>query len=168
MLPLLFAAAGTALQAGATVMGGIQSSKANAASALGARIEADMARLRGTQTRERSRSQLDTMLGNIDALRTARGASLDSATGIAIAKRTRQDAYREEGIGVLAEMQRQGAADQAARGYSRAARWAIPMSVLQAGGSALQSAAYATAAFGSPRPGGGPAVQPGGSLYGLY
>jgi hypothetical protein len=152
-IPLLaLAAIGTGLQAGATLMGGVQSAKANAASALGARIQADMSRLRATQTKERSRAQLDTLLGNIDALRTARGVNLDSQTGQMIEKRSRADAYREEGIAVLGDMQARGQALQAAKGFDRAKRWAIPVAALQAGGSALQSFAYARASMGSGPP----------------
>ena len=109
-----------------------------------------MARLRGTQTKERSRVQLDSMLGNIDALRSARGASLDSQTGQLIEKRTRADAYREEGIGVLAEMQRRADALQAAKGFDSASRWAIPMSILGAAGSAAQAFSYGSMAMGGP------------------
>lgn len=118
--------------------------KANKAAKLGAEIEGKMALLRGKQIGERSREDLATLLGNIDAIRSARGASLDSATGQAIERRTIRDSYRDEGVAVLGELMRSGAANQAARGYGTAARWAVPLSVLNAVPDAMQARSYAT------------------------
>ncbi len=153
MIPLLaIAAAGSALQGFATIGAGYQSAKAAKASELGAKIERDMARLRRTQIGEESRINLATMLGTVDALRSTRGASLDSQTGQMIGRRTRQDAYRAEAIAGLGELNRQSSADMAAKGYRSAARWAVPMSVLSAAGNFAQAASYGRAAF-APQPG---------------
>lgn len=127
-----------------TVLGGVAQSRANKAQALGAQIERDMARLRGKQIGERSREDLQTRIGNIDAIRTARGASLDSQTGQLIERRTMKDAYRDEGVAMLGELNRAGAAEQARRGYRTASRWAIPMSVLSASGDFANAYSYGT------------------------
>ena len=145
-IPLLaLAAAGSALQGFGTIAAGYQSAKANKASALGAKIESDMAKLRNVQVAEESRMQLATVLGNIGAIRTGRAVSGDSATGRAIERRTMADAYRAEGVARLGEMNRAGNADQAARGYRSAARWAIPMALTQAAGQFASAASYGDA-----------------------
>lgn len=136
------AAAGSALKGISTVAGGFQQASANKAAALGAQIERDMALLRRTQIGEESRANLLTALGSINAMRTTRGVALDSPTGQAIERRTRADAYRDEGAQALGELTRAGAADQARRGFRKAATWAVPLSVLNASGDAAQAAAY--------------------------
>lgn len=153
MIPLLaLAAAGSALQGFATIGAGYQSAKAAKAAELGATIERDMARLRRTQIGEESRANLATMLGTVQALRSTRGAGLDSPTGQLIERRTRQDGYRAEAIAGLAELNRQSSADMAAKGHRSAARWAVPMSVLNAAGSFAQAASYGKQAFTRPDP----------------
>lgn len=132
----------------ATIGSGRQTAKSYKAKALGAEIEKQMALLRGTQIGERSREDLLTALGNIDAIRTARGASLDSQTGQMIQQRTRQDAYRDEAVSRLAEFNRASNADMAAKGYRSAARWAIPLSVLQVGSDATEAFGKAMMAGG--------------------
>lgn len=142
-LPLLaIAAAGSVLQGFATIGSGIMSRRANKAQEAGAKIEADMARLRGKQIGERSREDLATVLGNIDAIRVSRGVSLDSATGDVIRRRTQRDAFRDEGVAVLGELNRASNATMAAKGYASAARWAVPLAVLQSAGSFAQAASY--------------------------
>lgn len=108
---------------------GRQQAKALKAQELAARIEQQQAKIRASQIGEQSRAQLATVLGNIDAIRSARGAKLDSATGRAIRRRTMDDALRDEAIARLAEMNRASAAGMAAAGYRSAARWAIPLAV---------------------------------------
>lgn len=134
------------MSAGATIAGGFMQRKAAQAQALGAKIERDTALLRGTQIQERSREDLATLLGNIDAIRSSRNVSLDSETGEAIRSRTVQDAYRDEAVARLAELTRAGAAEQARRGANTQARWAIPIAVLQSGGQIASSASYAKGA----------------------
>lgn len=141
-LPLLFMAAGAAASGLSTLFGGFAQKRADKEKALGAQIERDMALLRGKQISEQSRANLLTALGSINALRTTRGASLDSPTAQAIERRTAADAYRDEGAQVLGEITRAGAADQARRGFRKAASWAVPLSVLNASGDAMQAAAY--------------------------
>ena len=126
----------------ATIGSGVQSSKAYKAKALGAEIEQKMALLRGTQIGERSREDLQTALGNIDSIRSARGASLDSQTGQMIEKRTMRDAYRDEGVQVLSELTRAGAAEQARLGYRKSASWAVPLAVLNSVGDFASAASY--------------------------
>jgi hypothetical protein len=140
-LPLLAVAMGIGSAASglSTLFGGFAQKRANKAQALGAQIERDMALLRGKQIGAESRQNLLTVEGNIDAIRSARGASLDSATGDAIRKRTRADAYRAEGAAVLGELTRAGAAEQARLGYKTSAKWAVPMAVLNSAGSFAQS-----------------------------
>lgn len=140
-LPLLaISAIGKGLQGLATIGAGRLEGKAAANRAQAARIEAEMANIRGIQVREASRQELQTVLGSIGVTRSTRGMSLDSATGQAIDATTRQDLYRREAIAALAERQRQGAALSAAQGYQTAARWALPLSVLQSGGQFAQAA----------------------------
>lgn len=102
----------------------------NKAQALAAGIERDTAMLQRTQSMADARQQLQTVLGTIDATRATRGASLDSATGEAIRRRTRADAYRDEARASLAFLTRAGAAEQERRGYRTAAKWAMPLAVL--------------------------------------
>lgn len=148
-LPLLaIAAFGAAAGGLATIGSGVMSARANRAQEHAAKIEAKMALLRGKQIGERSREDLATTLGNIDAIRTQRGMSLDSATGRAIEQRTRQDAYRDEGVAVLGELNRAGAAKAAAKGFGTAAKWAVPMAVLQSGAQFASAASYGQMAMG--------------------
>lgn len=147
-IPLLaLAAGGAALKGIAGIAGGFAQSGADKARALGAQIERDMALLRGKQIGERSREDLQTALGNIDAIRSARGASLDSQTGKMIQRRTMRDSYRDEGVQVLSELTRAGAADQARKGYRRSASWAVPLAVLNSAGSFASAASYGQAAL---------------------
>jgi hypothetical protein len=142
---LLMAAAGSAAKGVSTLLGGVAQSRAFKAQALGAQIERDMARLRGTQIGERSREDLLSRQQNIDSIRTARGASLDSQTGQLIERRTMRDAYRDEGVARLGELNREGAAEQARRGFRTAARWAIPMAALNSLGDFASAGSYGRA-----------------------
>lgn len=132
----------------ATIGSGVQSAKAYKAKALGAEIEQKMALLRGTQIGERSREDLQTALGNIDAIRSARGASLDSQTGQMIQKRTMRDVYRDEAVARLSELNRASNASMAARGYRSASRWQVPLSVMQVGSDLTDSIGRAMTAGG--------------------
>ncbi|WGM47648.1 hypothetical protein KOAAANKH_02530 [Brevundimonas sp. NIBR10] len=146
-LPLLAIAAGAAaLQGIATIGSGIMSAKANASQKLGAEIEQKMALLRGKQIAERSRQDLSTALGNIQVIQSARGVSNDSQTSRLIERRTMQDAYRDEGVAVLGELNRAQNAGMAAKGYGTAAKWAIPLSVLNSAGSFANAASYGSMA----------------------
>lgn len=141
-LPLLFAAGASALQGASTIMGGYQASKSAAAQKLAAQIEGEMARLRGTQIAERSREDLATMLGNINAIRSTRGASLDSPTARAIERGTVQSAYRNEAAQVLAERMNSETSRQAARGFASQQRWAMPLAVLNSASSFANAYSY--------------------------
>lgn len=117
-----------------TILGifqGRQQAKSLKAQAAAARIEQEMALIRADQIAGEARSDLATALGNIDAIRSTRGASLDSQTGQAIGQRTMKDAYRAEAMARLAEVNRASTAGMAARGYRSAARWAIPLAAAQ-------------------------------------
>ncbi|MBG7616466.1 hypothetical protein IWC96_14405 [Brevundimonas sp. BAL450] len=139
---------GALFKGGATLAQGYMNAKANAASAVGAEIEQKMAKLRGTQIAERSREELAVALGNIDAIQSARGVNVNSATNEAIRKRTMKDAYRDEAVARLGEMNRAEAAGAAARGYRTAAKWAMPIAAMQAAGSFAQGGSYLNAAGG--------------------
>lgn len=129
-IPLIAAGVSAGLSGIAGIFGGFQQKRAYKAQAQAAKIEAQMALLRGTQIGERSREDLATALGNIESIRTARGASLDSQTGQAIERRTVQDAYRDEAVAILGELNRASNSQMQARGFQSAARWAVPMAVL--------------------------------------
>lgn len=142
-IPLLaIAAAGAFAKGVAGIASGFQQGKSLAAQAQAARIEGEFARIRKTQGQANSREQMATTLAAIMGVRSARGAGLDSQTGMAIERRTRQDFYRQEAIAALAETQRAGAAMSAARGLSSASRWAVPISVLGAAGDFASAAGY--------------------------
>lgn len=113
----------------------------NNAQALAAGIERDTALLQRTQVMADARQQLQTVLGTINATRSTRGASLDSATGMAIERRTRADAYRDEARASLAYLTKAGAAEQARLGYKSSAKWAMPLAVLGSIPSFAQAAA---------------------------
>lgn len=148
MIPLLaLAAAGSVAKGVSTIFGGFAQRRANQAQALGAQIERDMALLRGKQIGERSREDLQTAIGNIDAIRSTRGANLDSQTGQMIQRRTMKDAYRDEGVAVLSEMTRAGAADQARKGYRSAASWAVPLAVLNSVSDFASAGSYGRSAM---------------------
>jgi hypothetical protein len=118
---------------------------------MAAGIERDTAMLQRTQLMGDARAQLQTVLGSIAATRSTRGASLDSPTGMMIEKRTRADAYRDEGRAALAYLTKAGAAEQARLGYRSAARWAMPLAVL----NSIPAFAQAAAPFmpkGAPTP----------------
>lgn len=142
-IPLLaIAAAGSALKGMAGIGQGFMQGKALAGQALGAEIERDNALLRRMQIAAGSRERLATALGNIDSIRTARGASLDSQTGQAIQRRTVEDSYRDEAVAVLAELNRASAAGMAAKGYRTASRWSLPLSVINSAGDFAQAFSY--------------------------
>lgn len=149
-IPLIMAAAAGA-QGLSTLLGGAAEKRQLKAQGFAAGIERDTAMLQRKQLMGDARAQLQTVLGTIDATRSTRGASLDSQTGDAIRRRTMADAYRDEGRAALAYLTRAGAADQAQRGYSTAARWAMPMAVL----NSIPAFAQAGAPFmpkGAPAP----------------
>lgn len=130
-IPLMAIFAGTsALSLGGKLFGAYQSSKASANAAQAARIEGEMARLRGTQIGELSREQLRQTLGTIDAIRSARGVNLDSPTSQVIEAKTMKDALRDEMIARLGELTRAAASDAQARGYARASKWAVPLAAV--------------------------------------
>ncbi|WP_433942382.1 hypothetical protein [Brevundimonas diminuta] len=148
-LPLMLAAGGSILSGVSGILGGFQQKKAAKANALGAQIEAQMAMIRGKQIGERSREDLATALGNIESIRSSRGVNLDSQTGQAIERRTVQDAYRDEAVAVMGELNRASNAQMAARGFKSQARWALPMAVVNSAGSFMQAGSFLT----MPKPG---------------
>lgn len=139
-IPLIMAAVAGA-QGLSTLFGGVAEKRQNMARAMAAGIERDTAMLQRTQLKADARTQLQTVLGTIDATRTSRGMSLDSATGQAIERRTMQDSYRDEARAALAYLTKAGAAEQSRRGFRSAARWAMPMAVLNSIPAFAQAAA---------------------------
>lgn len=124
---------------------GREKAKGYAAQEQQAKIEGQMARLRGVQIAEQSRVQLRQSLGNIEAITAARGLRGGDATGQAIRTQTRQDIYRAEAVARLGELNRAGAADMAAAGYRRAKQWAVPLELAD---SFMTSARMAMSAGG--------------------
>ena len=152
-IPLLaIAAAGSALKGIAGIGQGYMQGKSLAAQAAGAKIERDMALLRGTQIQEQSRAALATTLGNIAAIRSTRGVAGDSQTGQLIERRTMADFYRDEAVARLGELNRASAAGMAAKGYRTASRWALPLSVINSAGDFAQAFSYGKQAFTKPDP----------------
>lgn len=140
-LPLIATVASVA--AGAAKIGqGYQQKKALNAQAREKEAETQMARIRGAQIGEESRDALHTALQNIDAIRSARGMSLNSQTAQAIEKRTIDQALRDEAILRLSEFNRAGSAANAAVGYRSAAKWAVPLAVLGAAPNFASAASY--------------------------
>lgn len=142
-LPLILAAGSSIASGISGILGGFRQKAAAKANAAGAKIEAQMALIRGKQIGERSREDLATALGNIESVRTARGASLDSQTGQMIERRTVQDSYRDEAVAVLGELNRASNAQLQARGFQSQARWALPMAAIGAAGDFMKAGSYA-------------------------
>lgn len=160
-IPLLaFAAAGSALKGIAGIAGGVSQRRAYAAQALGAEVERKNALLRRVQLQAGAREQLATTLGNITVIQSARGVSNDDPTSRAIERRTIQDAYRDEAIAALGELNRAESARMAAKGYKSASRWAVPLSLISAGGDFASALSYGQQAFA--------ARGPSADLRGLY
>lgn len=130
-LPLLALAFG-GLSALSKVGSGIAQAKGLAAQAQSAKIEAEMAKIQGVQAAEIAQEQLRQTLGNIDAIRSARGVGLDSPTGQAIDAKVRSNAARDQAVTALGYLQRVSAGKAAARGYRQASKYAIPLAGLDA------------------------------------
>ena len=135
-IPLMIAAS-TALSAGSMLMSGQMNKAANKASAAAAKQEAANARLRAVQVGELSRQRLAQTLSAQETVFANRGVSSNSATSMALERKTIDNAYRDEAINVLSELNRASASDSAASGYSMAAKYAMPLATLQAGATAL-------------------------------
>lgn len=147
-IPLLIAATAvsTAASAAASLQAGQLSKAGNKASAEAARIEAANSRLRATQTAELSRQRLSSVLATQQAVFAQRGTSGNSATAQAIERRTIDQAYRDEGAAVLAELNRASASETQARGYSMAAKYAMPLAVADAVSTVAKGTANIAAA----------------------
>ena len=102
-------------------------------SAAAAKIEGENARLRAVQIGELSRRRLAQTLQAQQTVFAQRGVSSDSATSMAVERKTVENANRDEAINVLGELNRASASDSAASGYSMAAKYAMPLATLQAG-----------------------------------
>lgn len=139
-IPLMIAAS-TALSAGSMLMSGQMNKAANKASAAAAKQEAANARLRAVQVGELSRQRLAQTLSAQETVFANRGVSSNSATSMALERKTIDNAYRDEAINVLSELNRASASDSAASGYSMAAKYAMPLATLQAGATALDGGA---------------------------
>lgn len=139
-IPLMMAAS-TALSAGSMLMSGQMNKAANKASAAAAKQEAANARLRAVQVGELSRQRLAQTLSAQETVFANRGVSSNSATSMALERKTIDNAYRDEAINVLSELNRASASDSAASGYSMAAKYAMPLATLQAGATALDGGA---------------------------
>lgn len=135
-IPLMMAAA-TAASAASTMVAGQASKAGSRASAAAAKIEGENARLRAVQIGELSRRRLAQTLQAQQTVFAQRGVSSDSATSMAVERKTIDNANRDEAINVLGELNRASASDSAAAGYSLAAKYAMPIAGLQATATAL-------------------------------
>lgn len=135
-IPLMMAAS-TALSVGSTLMSGQMSKAGSKASAAAAKIEGENARLRAVQIGELSRRRLAQTLQAQQTVFAQRGVSSDSATSMAVERKTIENANRDEAINVLGEMNRAAASDSAAAGYSLAAKYAMPLASLDAASKGL-------------------------------
>lgn len=137
-IPLMMAASAAA-SVGSSLMAG-KANKASAQdSAEAARIEAANSRLRGTQIAELSRERLKQTLGAQDAIFAARGLTGNSATAQAFERKTMENALRNEAIDRLGALNQASGADRAAAGYSRQAKFAMPLATLSAAATALDA-----------------------------
>lgn len=130
-IPLMMAAA-TAASVASTVMAGQASKAGSKASAAAAKIEGENSRLRAVQIGELSRRRLAQTLQTQQTVFAQRGVSSDSATSMALERKTVENANRDEAINVLGELNRAYASDSAASGYSLAAKYAMPLATLDA------------------------------------
>jgi len=128
----LVAAATIATGAAARIGQGALNKASAKQQAKAARAEAADYRLRATQIAELSRDQLAQTLGTIEAVRAGRNLNPDSATAQALERRTVENAYRNEAVARLAELNKAQAAEWQAAGYSRAAKYAMPLAALSA------------------------------------
>jgi len=141
-IPLMMAAA-TATSAYGQYQAGRQNKAGAEASAAAAKIEGANARMRATQIGELSRKRLAETLSAQQAIMASGMLSSDSATSQAIERKTIENAYRDEAINRLGELNRASASDSQAAGYTMAARYAMPLATLSAASTALQGGAKA-------------------------
>lgn len=138
--------------AGASIYSGIQQGKALNQQADAARIEAEIAGIRGKQVSASKRDELNRVLAAIDTMRTSRGVGLDSPTGFAIRRKQREDSQFARNAAELSERLRQMQARTKAAGFSSAASLAPVQGFIQA---APQLASAAKGIGDLPLPGGG-------------
>lgn len=141
-IPLMMAGA-TAVSAYGQMQAGRQNKAAAQASAAAAKIEGENARLRATQIGELSRLKLAQTLSTQQAIMASGNLSSNSATAQALERKTIENAYRDEAINRLGELNRASASDSAAAGYTIASRYAMPLATLGATSTALSGGAKA-------------------------
>lgn len=141
-IPLMMAASTATAMYGQYKQG--QMNKASAqASAAAAKIEGENARLRATQIAELSRKRLAETLSAQQAIMASGNLSSNSATAQALERKTVENAYRDEAINKLGELNRASASDSAAAGYTMASRYARPLAALDMVSTGLKGGAAA-------------------------
>jgi len=115
------AIASSVASAGASIYSGIQQSKAYDAQSQAARIEGEIAGIRGKQISAQKRDELNRVLASIDTMRVSRGVGLDSPTSFAIRQNERERSRYARGAADLGTRLEQFRSNTAARGYSQAA-----------------------------------------------
>lgn len=134
------AAAINIASAAASIYSGIQQGKAYEQQADAARIEGEIAGIRGKQMSAAKRDELNRVLSAIDTMRVSRGVGLDSPTSFAIRAAERERAKYAISAQQLGTRLEQFRAQTQARGLEQAASLA-PLSGFVQAAPSLASAA---------------------------
>lgn len=118
------AVASSLVSAGASIAGGFAKAGAMRSGAKAAELNAKVRDIRATQAKAAGYEETNDVMGRINALRSARGVSLDSATGRAIAKDRRKRGMEKTNANVLTELMGRDAANAKGRSLRKGAKYA--------------------------------------------
>jgi hypothetical protein len=107
------------------ILGGVAGQKANMASALQARINAQLSQLHGVESAEQARYNLNQTMGTISAIQSARGVGMDSPTTQAIQENTQEMSDRNEAIQRLNALGQTANYTSQGNAYASAARMSL-------------------------------------------
>lgn len=142
-----FAFGSSILSAGKSVMDGMGASAANEHKRNQARRAAEVARVQADQTDAAYRSELDTTLANIDAIRASSGMSISSPTAQALGAAQTEESERQRFAKVRSLKSQAAQSDADASFYGRAASQALLSGFI--GGGASLAGSFGKAGFSS-------------------
>lgn len=123
--PIGWLAIGSSLVSGfSSIASGLNESAQMRSQAAAAEYNAQISDIRATQISADRKDELNAALGSINAIRSTRGVSLDSATGRAIRNDRRRRARDAENTEVLGERLNGMSLRNEASGLRRASKWA--------------------------------------------
>lgn len=135
------------LSAFTQIMGGRAQSKALKTEAVMLEAQAKGVDLQALQTSERRREELRASLAAFTASRAARGLSLDSPSAVAIEKELRKQSVRDENVDRVGFTNQAGALRMSAAAKRRGGSYANIMGYVSAGGTLIDGASNAYAAY---------------------